>query len=77
MKSSLTSEGPAPLLRAFVLAAITLYPIWFTIHYRAVYDPDKASPGFSTAGSSMLWSRRYIEFSACLVPSFCTQSLWS
>ena len=40
MKSSLTSEGPAPLLRAFVLAAITLYPIWFTIHYRAVYDPD-------------------------------------
>jgi hypothetical protein len=40
MKSSLTSEGPAPLLRAFLLAAITLYPIWFTIHYRAVYDPD-------------------------------------
>lgn len=40
MKSSRTSEGPAPLLRAFLLAAITLYPIWFTIHYRAVYDPD-------------------------------------
>jgi hypothetical protein len=28
------------LLRALVMGAVTLYPVWFTIHYRAVYDPD-------------------------------------
>jgi hypothetical protein len=30
----------SPLLRVLLLPAIVLYPIWFTIHYRAVYDPD-------------------------------------
>lgn len=26
--------------RVLVFAAIVLYPVWFTIHYRGVYDPD-------------------------------------
>lgn len=30
----------APVLRVLVMGAVTLYPVWFTIHYRAVYDPD-------------------------------------
>jgi hypothetical protein len=27
-------------LRVLLFTAITLYPVWFTIHYRGVYDPD-------------------------------------
>jgi len=33
-----TSDASA--LRVLIYAAITLYPVWFTIHYRGVYDPD-------------------------------------
>jgi hypothetical protein len=40
MKLPRTRHDPPALLRGFLLAATTLYPVWFTIHYRAVYDPD-------------------------------------
>jgi hypothetical protein len=30
----------ASALRVLLFTAITLYPVWFTIHYRGVYDPD-------------------------------------
>ena len=28
------------LLQVFLLVSVVLYPVWFTVHYRAVYDPD-------------------------------------
>jgi hypothetical protein len=29
-----------PWLQVLLLVCVVLYPVWFTIHYRAVYDPD-------------------------------------
>ena len=36
----LPPSSVASALRVLIYAAITLYPVWFTIHYRGVYDPD-------------------------------------
>jgi hypothetical protein len=39
-KATLKKADLAPAVRVLVMCAVTLYPVWFTIHYRAVYDPD-------------------------------------
>jgi hypothetical protein len=36
----LQASSVAGALCVLIYSAITLYPVWFTIHYRGVYDPD-------------------------------------